>query len=120
VCRASSQKGASVAAAACAPDTSPADAIAASSACGESPEGPLSGKRVSGRPTLYDVSLDACRAMTGVRLAREAGDPMRASRMESLMETFLWLVDWNAASPVPPQGYCVFEASPGTCARSEP
>ena len=72
--------------------------------CGETSEGPLTGKRVSGRPTLYEVSLDACRGMTGVRLAREASDPMRASRMESLMETFLWLAGWNAAPPVDRQG----------------
>jgi hypothetical protein len=59
--------------------------------CGETPEGPLTGKRVSGLPTLYDVSLDACRAMVGIRMAREVGDLIRASRLESFIETFLWL-----------------------------
>jgi hypothetical protein len=68
--------------------------------CGEISEGPLTGKRVSGLPTLYDVSLDACRAMVGIRMAQETGDLMRASRLESLMETFLWLAGWVLA----PQG----------------
>jgi hypothetical protein len=72
--------------------------------CGEIPEGPLTGNRVPGRPTLYDISLDNCRAMRGVWLARQANDPMRASRMESLMETFLWLTGWN---PLPPLDGCV-------------
>ena len=81
-------------------------------ACGEASEGPLSGNRVTGRPTLYEVSLDACRAMTGVLLAREAGDPMRASRQESLMETFLWLAAWNPAPPVDRHGHATFEDCP--------
>jgi hypothetical protein len=81
-------------------------------ACGEANEGPLSGNRVTGRPTLYEMSLDACRAMTGVRLAREAGDPMRASRNESVMETFLWLAAWNPASPVDRHGHPTFEDCP--------
>jgi hypothetical protein len=68
--------------------------------CGETPEGPLTGKRVSGLPTLYDVSLDVRRGMTGVRLAREADDHMRASRIESLMEGFLWLTGWSAVPPI--------------------
>jgi hypothetical protein len=77
--------------------------------CGEVGEGPLSGSRVTGRPTLYEVSLDACRAMTRIRLAREAGDPMRASRQESVMETFLWLAAWNPAPPVDRHGHATFE-----------
>jgi hypothetical protein len=72
--------------------------------CGETSEGPLSGKRVSGRPTLYQVSLDACRAMAGVRLAREARDSTRASRMESLTETFLWLAGWDTVPPIDRDG----------------
>jgi hypothetical protein len=76
--------------------------------CGETPEGPLTGKRVSGRPTLYEVSLDACRAMTGVQLAREANDAMRASRMESLIEGFMWLTGWNAAPPIDHHGHVMF------------
>ena len=78
--------------------------------CGETTEGPLTGKRVSGRPTLYEVSLDACRGMTGIRLAREANDPMRASRMESLMEVFMWLTGWNSMAPVDRHGYGTLEA----------
>jgi hypothetical protein len=81
-------------------------------ACGEASEGPLSGNRVTGRPTLYEVSLDACRAMTGVLVAREAGDPMRASHGESLMETFLWLAAWNPAPPVDRHGHLTFEDCP--------
>ena len=83
-------------------------------ACGEASEGPLSGNRVTGRPTLYEVSLDACRAMTGVLLAREAGDPMRASHGESLMETFLWLAAWNPAPPVDRHGHADVRRLPRT------
>jgi fermentation-respiration switch protein FrsA (DUF1100 family) len=81
-------------------------------ACGVVGEGSLSGSRLPGRPTLYDVSLDACRAMAGVRLAREAGDPLRASRQESVMETFLWLAAWNPAPPVDRHGHAMFEDCP--------
>jgi hypothetical protein len=90
-------------------------------ACGEASEGPLSGSRVTGRPTLYEVSLDACRAMTGVLLARQAGDPMRASRHESVMETFLWLTAWNPEPSVDRHGHVMFEDCPEravTCACS--
>lgn len=76
--------------------------------CGETSEGPLTGKRVPGRPTLYEVSLDACRGLTGVRLAREAGDVMRASRMESLIESFLWLTGWNTTPPINRDGDVTF------------
>lgn len=78
-------------------------------ACGEASEGPLSGRRVFRRPTLCEVSLDACRGMTGVELAREAGDPVRARRSESVMETFLWLAGWNALPPVDRHGHGTFE-----------
>lgn len=78
--------------------------------CGEVPEGPLSGKRDSGLPTLYDVSLDACRAMVGIRMAREAGDPTRASRLESLIETFLWLAGWNTTPSINRRGNGTLEA----------
>lgn len=81
-------------------------------ACGETSESPLTGKRTFGRPTLYEVSLDACRGMTGVQLAREAGDPMRASRQESVMETFLWLAGWNSTPPVDRHGHSSFENCP--------
>jgi hypothetical protein len=63
--------------------------------CGETSEGLLTGKRVSGRPTLYGVSQDVCRGMTGLLQARKASDLMKVSRMESLMEGFLWLTGWN-------------------------
>lgn len=86
-------------------------------ACGEASEGPFSGDRVSGRPTLYQVSLDACRGMTGVRLARSAGDPVRARRVEAVMEAFLWLAGWNSLPPVDRHGHGMFEDCPD---RAEP
>jgi hypothetical protein len=85
--------------------------------CGEAPEGPLSGKRVSGRPTLQEVSVDACRGMSGIRLAREAGDPMRAIRMESIMEAFLWLVGWDAMPPVDRHDHKSAQGTPGVRRR---
>jgi hypothetical protein len=63
--------------------------------CGEADEGPLSGHRSVGRPMLYQVSLDACRAMTGIRQARQATDPVRTARLGSYTEMFLWLAGWN-------------------------
>jgi hypothetical protein len=82
--------------------------------CGEASEGPLTGKRVSGRPALYEVSQDAARGMTGALLARAVGDFMRLSRMESLMEGFLWLSGWRATSPIDRQGTRMFERRPET------
>lgn len=81
-------------------------------ACGEVPEGPFSGDRVRGRPSLYQISLDAGRAMTGVRLAREAGDLVRARRVEAVMETFLWLAGWSVLPPVDRHGHGTFEDCP--------
>lgn len=80
--------------------------------CGETGEGPLSGQRSAGRPTLYEVSLDVSRAMAGVTRAREAGDLVRARRRESLMETFLWLAGWNLLPPVDRHGHGAFEDCP--------
>jgi len=77
--------------------------------CGEVNEGPLSGHRTVDRPMLYQVSLDSCRAMTGLRQAREASDLMRASRLESFMETFLWLAGWNPAPSVDRHGHIAHE-----------
>jgi len=80
--------------------------------CGETREGSLSGRRVLGRPTLHDVSLDACRAMTGVRMAREANDPVRVRRMEAVMETYLWLAGRTQLLPVDRHGHGTFETCP--------
>jgi hypothetical protein len=85
--------------------------------CGEVNEGPLSGNPSVGRPTLYEVSLDACRAMTGVRQARQARDPMRAARLESFMETFLWLAGWNPAPSVDRHGRGAQEDCPDHTVR---
>lgn len=80
--------------------------------CGVTGEGPLTGVRATGRPTLYQVSLDARRAMTGARQAREAGQPVVAGRMEAMMETFLWLAGWNPLPPVDRHGHVAFEDCP--------
>jgi hypothetical protein len=78
-------------------------------ACGEAAEGPLSSTRVTGRPTLYQVSLDIRRAMTGLIHAREDGQPTGTGRMEAIMETFLWLAGWNLLPPVDRHGHAAFE-----------
>jgi hypothetical protein len=77
--------------------------------CGEASQGPLSGRRTYGRPTLREVSVDVSRAMTGISLARRSGDRARVSSLESAMETFLWLVGWNSLPPVDRHGHCAFE-----------
>jgi hypothetical protein len=78
-------------------------------ACGEADEGPFSGDRISGRPNLYQISLDSCRGMAGIRLARQVGDAVRARRVEAVMETFLWLAGWNELPPVDRHGHGAFE-----------
>jgi hypothetical protein len=92
--------------------------------CGEVSESPLSGIRSSGRPTLYEASLDACRGMTGVTAARGAGDLVLARRREAVMETFLWLAGWNPRPPVDEQGRGTqetIEAKPDApAARAQP
>lgn len=77
--------------------------------CGEASEGPLSGRRTFGRPTLHEVALDASRAMTGIGLARESGDAVRARRLEAVMEAFLWLTGWEELPPVDGHGHVAFE-----------
>jgi hypothetical protein len=81
-------------------------------ACGEAGEGPVSGTRVAGRPSLYQVSLDVCRAMTGILHAREDGQPTGAGRLEAIMGTFLWLAGWNQLPPVDRHGHGAFEDCP--------
>jgi hypothetical protein len=80
--------------------------------CGDAAEGPLSGRQVAGRPSLYDVALDTSRAMTGVIRAEEDGDPVRARRREALMEAFLWLAGWDALPPVDRHGHVTLEQCP--------
>jgi hypothetical protein len=72
--------------------------------CGEEPDGPLSGLHVTGRPSLYEMSLDVRRAMTILDHARNDGQPTLAGRMEATMETFLWLTGWNTQPPIDCQG----------------
>ena len=81
-------------------------------ACGEAAEGPLTGLRVSGRPTLYQVSLDNRRAMTVLLHARDGNEPVVAGRMEAMMEAFLWLAGWNQLPPVDRHGHVAFEDCP--------
>ncbi len=81
-------------------------------ACGESGEGPLAGTRVAGRPSLYQVSLDVRRALTGLLHAREDGQPTGTGRLEAVIETFLWLAGWNQLPPVDRHGHGAFEDCP--------
>jgi len=77
--------------------------------CGEAGEGPVSGTRVAGRPTLYQVSLDTRRAMTALLHAREEGQPTGTGRLEAVIESFLWLAGWNRLPPVDRHGHGAFE-----------
>ena len=85
--------------------------------CGEASEGPLTGLQVSTRPTLYQVSLDVRRAMTGLLHARQDGQPIAEGRLEAVMDTFLWLAGWDPLPPVDRHGHGTFDACP---ARSTP
>lgn len=73
-------------------------------ACGEEPAGPLSGLRTVGWPTMYEMSLDVRRAMTGLVHARNEEQPTIVGRMEATMEVFLWLTGWNKQSPIDSYG----------------
>ena len=91
--------------------------------CGEAIEGPLSGLQVSTRPTLYQVSLDVRRAMTGLLHAREDGQSVAVGRLEAVMDTFLWLAGWDPLPPVDRHGHGTFDGCPAhsttcDCARA--
>lgn len=77
--------------------------------CAEVAKGPLTGLRVTGRPSLYHVALDSRRAMTALLHAREEGQPVGLGRMEAVMETVLWLAGWNTAPPADEHGRGAFE-----------
>jgi len=81
-------------------------------ACGESGEGPLSGMRVAGRPSLYEVAFDVRRAMTALTHARDDGQPTGIGRLEAVIETYLWLAGWNQLPPVDRHGHAAFEDCP--------
>jgi hypothetical protein len=51
-------------------------------------------------------------ALAGVESARRDDDPRQAGRLESLMETFLWLTGWNRTPPVDRHGHGTFDACP--------
>ena len=81
-------------------------------ACGEAADGPLTGLRTAGRPTLYGISRDVQVAMTGVLQERRADRNVVAGRMEGMMETFLWLTGWNSLPPVDRHGHATLEVCP--------
>jgi hypothetical protein len=81
-------------------------------ACGESGERPLARTRAAGRPSLYQVSLDARRAMTALIHAREDGQQTGTGRLEAIIEAFLWLAGWNQLPPVDRHGHGAFEDCP--------
>ena len=80
--------------------------------CGMTGEGPLAGLRVPGRPSLYQVSLEVCQAMSGLVQARETGSLAVAGRMEAFMETFAWLSGWSPEPPVDRHGHGTAEDCP--------
>jgi hypothetical protein len=82
-------------------------------ACGEEPAGPLSGLCITGRPTLYEMSLDVRRAMTALVHARNERQPTLVGRMAAIMETYLWLVGWDMQPPVDCHGRARFEDCAG-------
>ena len=77
--------------------------------CGEAAEGPLSGLRVAGRPSLYQVALEVRQAMTARMHARQDGDPAGAGRLEAIMETFVWLAGWSPLPPADRHGHILSE-----------
>jgi hypothetical protein len=82
-------------------------------ACGEESTGPLSGLRTTGRPTLYEISLDVRRAMTAIDHARNDDQPTMVGRMEATMESFLWLTGWDGQLSIDPHGHMVSESGSG-------
>lgn len=74
-------------------------------ALGEETVGPLAGLRTSGRPSLYEMSLDVRRAMTALVHARNDDQPTLIGRIEATMATFLWLVGWDAQLIIDRQGH---------------
>jgi hypothetical protein len=79
-------------------------------ACGEESTGPLSGLGTTGRPTLYEISLDIRRAMTALDHARNDDQPTMVGRLEATMETFLWLTGWDEHLSIDPHGHLMSES----------
>jgi len=84
--------------------------------CGEESTGPLSGLRTTGRPTLYQISLDVRRAMTALDHARNDNQPTMVGRMEATMETFLWLTGWDGQLSIDRHSHLVSESGSGVYA----
>jgi len=78
-------------------------------ACGVTAEGPLTRVRVSGSPSLYQMSLDAMHAMASLEEARESGAHAVAGRIEGIIETFAWLAGWEADPPIDRHGHIAVE-----------
>jgi hypothetical protein len=79
-------------------------------ACGEESTGPLSGLRTTGRPKLYDISLDVRRAMTALDHACNDDQPTMVGRMKATMDTFLWLTGWDEHLSIDPHGHLMPES----------
>lgn len=86
-------------------------------ACGISPESPLTRMRVPGRPSLYQLSLDAMHAMASLGQARQDSAYDVAGRMEAIIGTFAWLAGWEPNPPVDRHGHLAAEFCPE---RDEP
>lgn len=78
-------------------------------ACGVTAESPLTRTTGSGRPSLYQMSLDVMHAMAGLEGARENGAHAVAGRMEGIVETFAWLAAWEPDPPVDRHGHLMVE-----------
>lgn len=99
-------------------------------ACGIAAESPLTRTPVSGRLSLYQMSLDVMHAMAGLEGARESGAHAVAGRMEGILETFAWLAGWEPDPPVDRHGHLMVEEcaqrdtpcscdAAGTCLRHD-
>lgn len=83
--------------------------------CGETASGPLTGPLTgrrptgSGRPSLYQTSLEVRWAMAGLMSAGKSGDEVAAAQMEAAMDTFVWLAGWSQAAPVDRHGHLAAE-----------
>jgi hypothetical protein len=99
-------------------------------ASGQASESPLTRTRVPGRPSLYQLSLDAMHAMASLEESRNNGALAIAGRMEGIIETFAWFAGWEPAPPVDRHGHlaghdcaerdvpCICDSLP-VCARTD-
>lgn len=78
-------------------------------ASGITAQSPLTRRSVAGRPSLYQLSLDAMHAMASLEEARKEGAFAVAGRMEGIMEIFAWLAGWEPDPPVDLHGHLATE-----------